>query len=63
MARKGIPRIRHLHHRKLERVNRQPIVTDFLTERATALPAYANEQEVWDALHVKKAETIAAEIA
>jgi len=63
MARKGTPRIRHLKHRSLVRVKRQPIITDFLTERASTLSQYADESAVWDSLKTSSAEVVAAEIS
>lgn len=63
MARQGIPRIRHLKHRSLGRVKRQPIITDFLTERSTTLSQYANSQAVWDALKTSSTEAVAAEVS
>ena len=62
MARQGVPRIRHLAHRDLARVKRQPIITDFLTERATTLAQYADEEAVWEALKTTNSVTIAAEV-
>ncbi len=62
MARKGIPRLRHLNHRHLERTVRQPIITDFLTERSDTLTEYADEAAVWDALKTNRPETIAAQV-
>ena len=61
MARKGTPRLRHLHHRALERVLRQLLISDFVTERDTTLTQYADEDAVWAALKTNNAETIAAE--
>lgn len=61
MARKGTPRLRHLKHRSLERTTRQPIITDFVTERAATLSQYANAAAVWLKLKTTKAEVIAAE--
>lgn len=62
MARQGIPRVRHLHHRALERVKRQPLISDFVSERAATLTQYADEDAVWAQLHIDKAVTIAAEV-
>lgn len=62
MARQGTPRLRHLAHRLLERVRRQPIITNFVTERASTLTQYADEDAVWASLKVNKAETVAAEV-
>lgn len=63
MARQGTPRLRHLKHRSLERTTRQPIITDFVTERATTLSQYADEDAVWASLKTNKAETVAAEVS
>lgn len=61
MARNGTPRIRNLRHREFDRVKRQPIISDFLTERAATLSQYADEQAVWEALKTSNPEVIAAE--
>lgn len=61
MAREGTPRVRHKKHRAFTRLKRQPIITNFLTERAASLLAYADEEAVWDQLSIDKAETIAAQ--
>lgn len=63
MARQGTPRLRHKKHRSLDRVRRQPLITDFLTERAATLLQYADEAAVWDALSTSKARTVAAEVS
>lgn len=62
MARVGTPRLRHLRHRQLDRVERQPIVTDFVDERASTLTQYADADAVWEALKATKAETLADEV-
>ena len=43
MAREGTPRLRHLRHRRLGRIDHQPIITDFLDERATTLAGTGTE--------------------
>jgi len=62
MARQGTPRLRHLAHRQLTRVQRQPIVTGFVAERASTLTQYADEDAVWASLKINKADTVAAEV-
>jgi len=62
MARQGIPRLRHLAYRSLDRIRRQPLISDFLTERATTLTQYADEEAVWDSLKTNKAVIVAAEV-
>lgn len=62
MAREGIPRVRHLEHRDLDRVKRQPTLSGFLAERATTLTQYADEEAVWDKLKTTPAEAVAAEV-
>lgn len=62
MARQGIPRIRHLAHRDEARLRHQPLITDFLAERAATLTQYADTAAVWEALKTTKAVTIAAEV-
>jgi len=62
MARQGTPRLRHLSHRALARVKRQPLISDFVAERASTLTQYADEDAVWAALHTNKAVTVAAEV-
>lgn len=61
MARAGIPRLRYLRNRVKERIQRQPIIMDFLAERvATAPTPFPTIADVWTALKANKAVTIAA---
>jgi len=62
MAREGIPRIRHLEHRALDRVKRQPNLSDFVAERATSLTQYTDGDAIWDRLKVVSAEALASEV-
>lgn len=62
MARQGTPRIRHLAHRDLGRVRRQPLLEGFVAERASTLTQYADEDAVWDRLKVVPAEALATEV-
>ena len=62
MAREGIPRVRHLEHRDLDRVKRQRTLSSFVAERATTLTQYANEDAVWSRLKVVPARALDAEV-
>ena len=56
------PRIRHLNHRKLERVRYQDDILEFVSERADTLTQYADTQEVWEALKTSNSMVIAGEV-
>lgn len=57
----GIPRIRKLRHRVLERTRRQGKILAFLDERvATAPIAFPDQEAVWAALKSDQAVIVAA---
>lgn len=62
MARQGLPRLRHLKHRIQERVKRQPLITDFVAERIANSGAYRFDNEVWDALKIRKPRDIVQDV-
>lgn len=57
----GIPRIRHLRHRELDRVRHQDNILEFIDERVSSSPvAFPDNVSVWAALQSDPAVVIAA---